>query len=325
MISASNVTPLVSEKPTVTDIVRNPAPQRVTYVRHLLWSPVELSKTYILVPLFLTAVLVAAMFRIREAGREGGGAADTSFMETLRASGEALPIFLDPALRTLIPLFAFFWASTVWKAHPFGKRDYSWSLPVDRPEHDLWRVAAGAVHLMCALLLVAFVGGAFTLLEGIPLFPTGSWPFWLNFFAFPIALYLVTSIPALSTSSPGSWMLGLVIIVPVTLTFVGYFNIPGLEYLARVFLFGNGPGNDGIALFPALTHGSSSGVAAWIRAFEDFHPGADLQVTLGPRFTVTGAVPELRSLSSHLTWLLACTLWMIPILCGLWLAARRRI
>lgn len=322
MNTASLINPVTAGEPARAETARNPTPGRRAYIRRLLWSPAEFRKFYILFLLLLTPLLLTVHARIEGRSEAIGG---ISLVGGPGLSPEFLPIFLDSVFRVMVPFFAVIWANSVWKAHPFGKRDYSWSLPVDRPTHDLWRVAAGAVHLLCALALIVLFGGGFTLFEGIPLFPRGSWPFWINFFCLPVALYAVASIPNLCSKSPGIWILGMITAAPLAVVLVGLSDLSPLENTLRILIIGEGPGSDGMALYPTLSHGTSSGTAAWIADYADTNALSEVTLSMGLRMSVVREVPELRSWGSHLTWLLASALWMMPVLGGLWLAARRRI
>lgn len=318
-------TQLISGEPAMSDIARNSAPNRSSYVRRLLWSPVELNKVYFL-PLILGAPLILAIReRIQDAREAAGAAEDLPVLEVLRSSGAVLPLVMEHSPRIFLPFLAVVWAGIVWKAHPFGKRDYTWSLPVDRPSHDLWRVVAGAVHLLIVILVVAAVGVVFSIMEGIPLFPDGSWPFWLAFFGFPLALYLAASIPVVASPHAGIWILGALAFMPVLGLAADLLDSSTLEGILRSVFTGDAPGSDSMALYPTVTYGRASGTVAWIRAFAETHAVSEVQLSMGPGFRLVATPSELRDFTSHSTWLLACALWMTPILGGIWLAARRRI
>jgi hypothetical protein len=141
-------------------------------------------------------------------GLEPGAPIPESLVEALRSSGEFVPVLRETTVVFLCILGAILWTGPVWAGLGFGKRDYLLSLPVSRPAHELWRVAAGAIGLTLGLLVVMAVGGGFALLEGIPLFPEGSGPFWLSFFGVPLAIYAMTSIAMVSSRYPGGWTMG---------------------------------------------------------------------------------------------------------------------
>jgi hypothetical protein len=264
----------------MSDAARNPVPHWSAFLRRLLWSPIELQKSFILLMLVCTPVFIAIRSRILEARGGDGITTDTPLLEALRSSGEFVPIFMEPIFLFIVPLAGFTWATVVWKAHPFGKRDYTWSLPVDRPAHDLWRVAAGAIHLGLALLLVALIGGGFAILEGIPLFPQrtptapmGNWPFWLSFFGVPVAIYLASSIAGVATRFPVAWIYGAIALCSVPLIVASNLDSAVLDHFLTVVVTGTTPRSDSIALIPTLTHGYGSGFASWLGEFAVQDPG----------------------------------------------------
>lgn len=314
-----------------SDAAKNPVPRWSTYFGRLLWSPIELQKTLVLHSLLGSIVIMVIWKRIIEARGGEGVTADTSLVEALRSSVEFVPIFMEPIFVISLPVFLLMWTVVFWKPHPFGKRDYIWSLPVDRPAHDLWRVVAGAIHLVLAFLLVALIGGGFGYLEGIPLFPQRSplapplnWPFWLSFFGVPVAIYLAASIAALATRFPIPWTYGAFALFLVPVLIASNSDSPAMDRFVEIVITGTAPRSDSMALIPALTHGYGSGFATWLQGFTLADPGPTT-VPIEGRYSLLLRHSGLLIRGWHSTWLLACTLWMIPILGGLWLAARRRI
>jgi len=94
-------------------------------------------------------------------------------------------------------------AISTWHKEGPANRSYHWSLPVSRTAHDLSRVAAGGLWLLCAiaLMLAAAVfgllaGGRSSTLDAISI--TG----WINYFSGPITLFLIVSLAGLRSNRP---------------------------------------------------------------------------------------------------------------------------
>lgn len=139
------------------------------------------------------ALLTAAPMAILTAGVHG--------VETLSLSDGVVRTWMLPTL------LALFWpAIATWRDDKPSERAYHWTLPVHRTEHQLLRTAAGWVHLMAGLAaggllawaaMGAIQGGAeagdLRTLAAVP--PSVT------------VLYLVGSIPALTTERPVLWLI----------------------------------------------------------------------------------------------------------------------
>jgi len=277
--------------------------------------------------LFLIPLAIVIRNRVEDARSGGvvepGAPIPASIIEVLRSSGKYVPIFMEPVVLFTSLMGVVLWAVFVWQGHGFGKRDYHWSLPVNRPAHDLWRVAAGATWLIAALLVLLAIGGGFTLLEGIPLFPEGSWPFWLSFIAVPVLVYLAVSIPAVATRYPGVWIYAGIAVVFGLMVIQSSDISPTLSQVLAFFLTGTAPRSDSIALIPTLSHGYGSGFAAWVQAFAEAHEGPT-RVPIEGRYSLILRHSGLLLRGWHSTWLLSLALWMAIIFAALYLAARRK-
>ncbi|MGH7470366.1 MAG: hypothetical protein ACRENP_20680 [Longimicrobiales bacterium] len=101
------------------------------------------------------------------------------------------------------------WAPLVWRGQGLLQRQYHRTLPVNHLQHDLLKIAAGAIWLCAALAIVLLpILGAAALRE--PGFLTGPSPLvWLAFFTGPLIVYLLVSCVPLLTNRPLEWMLGI--------------------------------------------------------------------------------------------------------------------
>jgi len=118
------------------------------------------------------------------------------------------------------------WTLLVWRGERRSARRYHWSMPVDRRQHDLWRVAAGASGLVTALALLAPLGLLFAWIGSTPrLFEYGP-VYWINLFTMPLLVYLGTSVLPLVTDRPVELGLGL---------FVAVAGVTGLVIGIRFF------------------------------------------------------------------------------------------
>jgi hypothetical protein len=151
-------------------------------------------------------------FELRPAAGAG-----TSFRQQFRMLALSRRwLFLTGSLLAVIPLvgtgggqaypFGFFaaggvavlagglWALGVWRGEPPMRRSYHWSLPVSRTAHDLARVAAGAIQLVCACAIVAAAIALFAVADGtfagLAATPAGGWA---SFFVAPLIVYLLAS------------------------------------------------------------------------------------------------------------------------------------
>lgn len=91
-------------------------------------------------------------------------------------------------------------------------RRYHWSMPIRREQHDVIRIATGAIWLtsIIAVLCVASWFGESELMreQWLRHAPT----FWAGIFLVALLMYLLATIPTLLSSHPFVWMLGFVFI-----------------------------------------------------------------------------------------------------------------
>jgi hypothetical protein len=132
-----------------------------------------------------------------------------------------------------------FWAISVWYREGPARREYHWAMPVDRTQHDLLRVLAGAIWLvgvLVGLLLIDFaiaplLGRSTTGLEPLAMVLTG-------FITGPLTVYLLCSAAALRSDHPGRW----VFIAPLGYLMVwglaAWWNLGPLSELLRSLLIG---------------------------------------------------------------------------------------
>lgn len=93
----------------------------------------------------------------------------------------------------------------VWCDEGPSERAYHWTLPVDRPVHQLLRVAAGWVHLTAGLLAgLALAWAAAAVIHGGT--APGSAAALVSVFPAATAIYLVGTIPAVATDHPFGWL-----------------------------------------------------------------------------------------------------------------------
>ena len=118
-------------------------------------------------------------------------------------------LLLGP-LYFLVLLVGFAWALTLWSDEGPGDRAYHWSLPVERPVHDLTRLGVGAVWFLAAGVAGVLVWGLGwnTFAGGIR---TGSLEGLLIGASGPGLAYLLGSVPALLCDRPLRWTAGSVL------------------------------------------------------------------------------------------------------------------
>lgn len=156
----------------------------------------------------LAGLAVAAALPMTVVAASLSGAESVTLAELLRGT------WIFPSL------LAVAWpAIAVWRDEPPSERSYSWTLPLDRPVLHLVRAAAGWVHLAAGLaagLALAWAAGA-SIHDGMA--PGGGG---VLVAALPSAtvLYLVGTLPALTTDRPLLWL------------FVVFLALSALEALA---------------------------------------------------------------------------------------------
>lgn len=116
-------------------------------------------------------------------------------------------LLLGSPLYVLACLLAVAWAAGVWSDEGPGERAYHWSLPVVRPVHDLTRVGVGAGFFLIAGLGGLALGGAASLVWGVPLVPGGITS--MGLIALGLLLgFLLGTVPALLSGHPLRWAVG---------------------------------------------------------------------------------------------------------------------
>ncbi len=185
-------------------------------------------------------------------------------------------------------LWAFFWPFRVWRAESPRRRGYHWAMPVDRRTHDLVRVGAGLALLpVFVALFVALAVATAALFGNTAVFPSWGGLFWLNLFAAPPLIYLLTSIPVVGSRHPAAWLWGTLGAGAALFSLLQAFGLQGLLAPAHQALLGR---------FGLLT-------------------------TLGGNL-----VSEIGGRGSHPAgpWALAWLFWLALAAVGVWRAASRR-
>ncbi|MDP2497334.1 MAG: hypothetical protein Q8W44_04990 [Candidatus Palauibacterales bacterium] len=117
-------------------------------------------------------------------------------------------LMLGSPFHVVAVLAAFGWALGVWSDEGPGERAYHWSLPVERPGHDLIRVAVGGAWMLAvgAVGVLAWsLGGS--LLSRMTITPGA--PGELLVAASSVSLgYLMGAVPALVCDRPARWTVG---------------------------------------------------------------------------------------------------------------------
>lgn len=195
-----------------------------------------------------------------------------------------------PAATIPMTLVALLIPFGVWRASDRERRAYDWSMPVAQSTHTIIRMLAGWLWLMLgvAVYLVVLIGIEVVMVHIAGGWLTNSIPAWqwlVPFTAVSLA-YLLTSIPIIGSEHPWRWIGGILIGYPIALLVLDMLELHGLnQALQNLFAGYYGLGT---AIF-----GDVSGKGHEI-------PGGD---------------------PSH--WLVATALWGVPVIVGVWLAARR--
>lgn len=149
-------------------------------------------------------------------------------------SGDPWLTNMKARLLTLWPLWLILigpvWALTIFHKEGPSERLYHWSLPTDRAAHTLARVAAGAAWLWILFGMLLGAGALVATIDG-DLWQLGviSTAGWVNFFTGPLLGYLLVSILAVSSDYPLRWLLGILFLVPLTLSLlVEWFGLEGV-------------------------------------------------------------------------------------------------
>lgn len=149
-------------------------------------------------------------------------------------SGDPWLTNMKARLLTLWPLWVILigpvWALTIFHNEGPSERLYHWSLPTDRTAHTLARVAAGAAWLWILFGVLLGAGALVAAIDG-DLWQLGviSTAGWVNFFTGPLLGYLLVSILAVASDYPVRWLLGILFLVPLTLSvLVESFGMEGL-------------------------------------------------------------------------------------------------
>jgi len=123
----------------------------------------------------------------------------------------------------LLQILAALWPLAVWAGEEPSRRDYHWSLPVERRLHDLARAAAGGGWLLATVVAGGVVGMAAGGLNRGGFDPTGTAPgsplLLLSMLLGLLVLYLLASLPTLVSDRPLRWIVG----VPF-----GYLGVRGI-------------------------------------------------------------------------------------------------
>lgn len=146
---------------------------------------------------------------------------------------------LPAALSAVWPMIA------AWKDDGPSERAYHWTLPVDRPRLQLLRAAAGWVHLLTGLAVGITLGWATgaSIHDGMAV---GRGAVLAGVIPSATVLYLVGTVPALTTDRPLLWLFG------------AYVTVAALQGLAMAL----GWGWLGSVLTDVFTSGSLSLTAA---------------------------------------------------------------
>lgn len=156
-------------------------------------------KTLAAIPLGMGIFVLPWLYMLLVDAGASPGAVSATFVDLLLG-----PLYL------LALLVAFAWALALWSDEGPGDRAYHWSLPVERPVHDLTRVGAGAAIFLgtgaAAVLLwtlpVTAVTGAITPGPARALFLIGL---------VLLLGYLLGAVPALLSDHPARWTIGTVL------------------------------------------------------------------------------------------------------------------
>lgn len=134
-------------------------------------------------------------------------------IETMRRGGSAAGAV--PALLQVATWFRYIapgWAFVVWRGEQWSGRDYHWSLPVSQAEHDLWRVAAGAVWLLAGSALCCILGVLLALHAGQHEVLDFGALFYTNLVAYPLMFYLMASLFPVALRRPLGSAVGVLLV-----------------------------------------------------------------------------------------------------------------
>jgi hypothetical protein len=222
------------------------------------------------------------------------------------------PMYPAYPLKEVLPFLiaaAVVWPLLVWREESWGRREYHWSLPVQRWVHDLLRVAGGAVWLVLGVAACAAVAMLFVHLHGsAPVYladgtHTHFHPgplFWAGFFAGPLIAYTLASILPLSLRRPLEW--GAAIIITYTLLkSVGYLlDLPRLE--------------DGVAVLVEHRFGLRTALLGGVQnEWSQFREPLE-----------TALIPLRSRIIGTPVWLFSAALWFCVSSVGVLLATLRR-
>jgi len=105
----------------------------------------------------------------------------------------------------IVCLYGFVSSFRVWRDAAPRQRGYHWTMPVNRSQHDLIKVAAGGIPLLAMVVLLALVallgmviGGHAATLGIVPA------TFWIAFAGAPLLLYLLSTIAVLRSDRPAT-------------------------------------------------------------------------------------------------------------------------
>ena len=119
---------------------------------------------------------------------------------------QRLPVF---DVFPFLILIGALWPAIVWHGEGPSDREYHWSLPVVRANHDMVRVIAGALWRTLGVLAVevfqvgtSILGGYGTQMAQLSL---GTW---INYVTGPLTMYLLVSALAIATDHPLRWLIG---------------------------------------------------------------------------------------------------------------------
>jgi hypothetical protein len=105
-------------------------------------------------------------------------------------------------------MLAVVWPTFLWRDEAPSQRRYHWSLPAARGANDLARVAAGAIWLL-VLAAVVVTAAVLWLPLAFPHHPDSKVVQWAGEFTVVLlAAYGLSSIAALATERPTTWILG---------------------------------------------------------------------------------------------------------------------
>jgi len=202
------------------------------------------------------------------------------------------------------------WPLLVWRGEGWGKREYHWSLPVNRSMHDLLRFASGGAWLTAAVAACATLGLLFVHLHGgVPMYlRDGSHThfrpgaiFWGSFFVGPLIVYTITSAALIGLRRPLEWSAAAVAgFIFWTLAWQATRQIP-LSYLLQSIM-----SDARFSLDKALAGGASG---EWMNFLSNSGWLINSQPPASERVT---------------NWIVAVALWLGLVLLGVLLAVRRR-